>query len=62
MSNASFITTHKGGVGWMAVHVWWNPDGYFEPYQTGIGRYRTKEEAEADGRDWADAEDLKFQP
>lgn len=59
---AAYITTTKGGAGWFAIHVWWNPDmgGFWEPWQTGIGRYATRQEAEAEGRTWAEAEDMQF--
>lgn len=32
---------------YFAVVVWWNPDmgGFWEPWDTGIGRYRTPAEA-----------------
>jgi hypothetical protein len=58
----TYITTTHGGSGYFAVMLWWNPDmgGFYEPWTTGAGRYETKEEAEAEARDWADAEGLKF--
>ena len=34
-----YITITHGGVGYLAVHIWWNPDGFLEPYVTGFGRY-----------------------
>lgn len=60
-----YITTTKGGAGWFAVCMWWNterPDlgGFWEPWQSGSGRYRTEEEADTEGRGWAEAEGLKF--
>jgi hypothetical protein len=61
---APYITITKGGAGWFAVYMWWAPEhgGYWEPWQTGIGRYATPAEAEKEGREWADAEELKYVP
>ena len=43
--------------GWAAVHVAMFDDGdgiwYPDMQQTGIGRYRTREEAENEARDWS---------
>lgn len=48
--------------GYFAVMYWWNPemDGFWEPWQTGIGRYATREEAVKEGKAWAEAEGLEF--
>ena len=54
------ISTTSGMSGYFAVMYWWNPDGFWEPYQTGLGRYATKQEAEIEGRSWAEAEELEF--
>lgn len=58
----SFITTTKGGSGYFAVQMWWAPEhgGFWEPWQTGLGRFATQEEAEVEARDWAEAEGLEF--
>jgi len=63
----SFITTTHGMSGYFAVQMWWNGDamatcGFWEPYQTGIGRYATKAEAENEARSWALSDDLQFKP
>jgi hypothetical protein len=57
-----YITTYKGGSGWFAVQIHWNPDmgGFEEINQTGVGRYATKEEAEDEGKQWAKSEGLEF--
>lgn len=56
-----YITTSEGLSGYFAVRVWWNVAfGCWEPYDTGIGRYPTRELAEEEGRDWAEAEGLEF--
>lgn len=63
MSKSRYITTTKGMSGYFAVMLWWNDDpGFWEPYDTGIGRFDTIEEAAADGIEWAQSEGLKFVP
>jgi hypothetical protein len=59
-----YITVSQGIGGWFAVLVWMNPDmgGFWEPYDTGIGRYATKAEAETEARMWAKDESLEFKP
>lgn len=61
---APYITTTEGMSGFFAVQLEWNSDhgGFWEPAQTGFGRYSTKTEAEAEARAWAEAEKLEFQP
>ena len=34
--------------------------GFYEPYATGFGRYETLDDAEAEGRAWAEAEGVEF--
>lgn len=62
VDRSNYVTTTHGGAGWFAVQMWWNPEmnGFWEPWQTGIGRYVTREEAVAEGRDWAEVEGLEF--
>jgi hypothetical protein len=60
-----YITVTKLGSGWAAIHLWWNtqePDlaPFWEPYQTGLGRYATQELAEVEAREWAEAEELEY--
>jgi hypothetical protein len=56
-----YITVTQGMSGYFAVHVWWNPDpGFWEPYQTGVGRYRSIEEAMREAKSWAADEGLEF--
>lgn len=57
-----YITITQGGAGWFAVHMWWHPDGFWEPYQTGIGRYHTREEAIVEAAMWAAAEEMRYVP
>lgn len=56
----SYVTTTRGMRGWFAVLIWWNPAGFWEPYQSGIGSYETSEGAAEEGREWALAEELEF--
>lgn len=62
MNKPDYITTTHGGSGYFAVFCRWyaDIDGY-DAYQTGNGRYATKTEAEAEGREWAEAEGIEFQ-
>ena len=60
----SFITVYKPIAGWKAVQYWWNEDpelgGFWEPWQTGICAFATKEEAIEDAKFWAEDEELPF--
>lgn len=67
---ALWVTTQELGSGWaavMLVHV--TPvdedgndcgDGYVDVMDTGMGRYATQAEAQAEGRAWAEDENLPF--
>lgn len=61
-----WITTTEGMSGHFAVEMWLNnedPDMIFpEPYETGIGRYRTKPEAIAEAVTWSNSENLPYFP
>lgn len=60
-------TTGPAISGYFAVMMWYNDTGeynlppFWEPYQTGVGRYATREEAIAEAKDWAEAEGLEYQ-
>lgn len=66
-----YITIGHGMGGYYAVmRVFveeWDEDwgeyrtGYWDNQQTGVGRYSTPEEAAEEGRDWAEAEGIKFE-
>lgn len=57
----SYITVTKGMAGWFAVQMEWNDElEIYEPYTTGFGRYESKEEAEIEAKDWAEAEELPY--
>lgn len=59
-----YITTSKGMAGHFALMVWWNRElgGFWEPWDTGFGRYAEIEGAEQEGRDWALDEGIPFVP
>lgn len=61
-SKNPFITTTQGISGHFAVMFWWNPEGFWEPYQTGFGRYETQEQAANEAKNWAEAEELEYHP
>lgn len=52
-----YITTSQGMAGHFAVMVWWNDENpkmqFWEPYDTGFGRYRDIEGAIAEAKEWA---------
>ncbi len=56
----SHITVSKGTSGHFAVLVQWNTDhgGFWEPWDTGFGRYQTKAEAIVEATQWADADEI----
>lgn len=60
--HSPFITAYKSIGGWKACAMWWNPDigGFWEPENTGVGAYRTRREANAEARDWAEDEGVRF--
>lgn len=60
MSPRRHITVYESLAGWKAVEVWWDPEGFWEPWQTGVGAYATREEALAEARQWADDEHLEL--
>lgn len=62
----SYITTTYGMAGYFAVQIWWNDEnprcGFWEPYDTGLGRFTTEAEAAEEGREWAYSERIDFVP
>ena len=61
-SKANYITVTSGMAGYFAVMLWWNPDmdGFWEPWDTGFGRYADKAQAISEAKDWATAECLEY--
>ena len=60
--NANFITTTQGMSGFFAVEMWWNPEhgGFWEPWETGAGRYPMKDLAVREAKAWAEMEGLEY--
>lgn len=58
----AYVTVYKPIAGWKAIHIWWNPEGFWEPYETSQMAFDTREEAEAYAKDWATAESLEYRP
>jgi hypothetical protein len=56
------IEVYESIGGWKAVMLWWNPNGFWEPWQTGCGAYETRAEAEEEARTWAEDESVEFWP
>lgn len=61
-----FITVTEGMSGFFAVHMWLNEEedfgSFWEPYDTGIGRYSTRESAELEARQWAEETGMEYRP
>ena len=64
MGTKNFITVTQGMSGWFAVHMWYNEEdldfGFWEPYDTGMGRYATREEAVVEAKEWADQTGMEY--
>jgi hypothetical protein len=60
--HSPFITVYESIGGWKAVQMWWNPkiDGFWEPWTTGVGAYDSREDAEAEAKAWAEADDIRL--
>lgn len=54
-----WIEVTSGMSGYFAVMLW-NGSGFPEPWDTGMGRYRTSAQAEVEARQWAAEEELEF--
>lgn len=57
-----YITITHGMRGYFAVMMAWNDDlgGFWEPYNTGIGSYESREDAIPEAKSWARSEELEF--
>lgn len=62
VDNKPFITTYEAVGGWKAVHIWWNPEGFWEPYDTGFGYYASEADAIREALAWAEQEELEYKP
>lgn len=56
---APFVTVTFGMRGYFAVLMTWDEDGFWGPWQTGIGSYRTADEAFREAQDWARADGIE---
>lgn len=61
---SDYITVTHGMSGYFAVHMWWNNEedcgSFWEPWNTGIGRYGNISPAIEEGKDWAASEGIRF--
>ena len=55
-----FVTVTHGIRGWFAVLMVWGDECY-EPWNSGIDSYKTREGAVIDARSWAEAEGVELQ-
>jgi hypothetical protein len=59
--NRDYITVQNGIGGYFAVRMTYEEDcDCFMPYETGMGRYKTRKEAEKEAGFWAMCEELEF--
>jgi hypothetical protein len=56
------MTVTHGMRGHFAVLVWWNPEygGFWEPWNSGIGSYKTADGAKREAEQWAKDEGVEF--
>lgn len=62
VDHAPFITTYCPVAGYKAVMYWWNPEGFWEPWDTSKTAFATRLEAEIYAKAWAAEEGLEFTP
>lgn len=57
-----YITITSGMSGYFAVMIWWNPalGGFEEPFQTGVGRYKSLRDAVREAKSWSKDEGLPY--
>jgi len=59
--HSDFITVTSGMSGYFAVHMTWDEEGEFwEPWTTGVGRYRTKDAADNEACNWALEDNIRL--
>ena len=59
-SHKPFITVSSGMSGYFAVLMTWSEEGFYEPWNTGIGRYPEKSGAVNEAMQWALDEELEY--
>ena len=61
----SYLTVYLSITGWTAVHRVLVKENDDEPYwdnqQTGIGKYKTREEAMIEARDWSESDGIRLE-
>lgn len=48
------------GSGYAAVMMEWQPEGFWDVFQTGIGRYKTREEAVIEAKIWSETDEVRY--
>lgn len=56
-----FMTTMRLGSGWAAVMFWWNPEGFWEPWDTRKERFFFEEPAALLAKKWAKEHNVTYQ-
>lgn len=57
----TFITVYQPVAGWKAVCMCWDEEcGEYLPEQTAYFAHKNKEKAIAEGKEWAEAEEIEF--
>lgn len=59
-SHDAYITVYKPIAGWKAAMMWWNPEGFWEPWETSPFSFQFREQAVLWGKDWAAEEGIQF--
>jgi hypothetical protein len=59
-SQDPFITVTSGLSGFFAVCFWWNPEGFWEPWDTHPARRATVADAEADAKAWSIEDNIEY--
>ena len=56
-----YISVYLPVAGWKAICYSWDDEmEQYVPEQTGMWAYATREEAEADAKDWSEAEEVEL--
>lgn len=57
-----FVSVSEGMSGHFAVIFWWNPElgGFWEPWDTGIGRYPNEDQARVEAIAISDADGIPY--
>lgn len=61
-THAKHVTVTRGMSGYFAVIIWWNPEmgGFWEPWDTGVGRHEHEDDARVEAIALADCEGLPY--